>query len=181
MNRQVGSEILYGTALIVRDQGPISRAAIARTLNNSPSTIGRAVDYLLNQGLLIEVGQSSSTGAGRPPILIQFNPEIGGVIAVDLRLTEAHAAITNLAGDIQDRAIRDISIENEEKSVSDLIALIRELVDKSDSLPIEAIVIGAPSLVDAERGVLEWAPSLGWENLPLKRILEKRFHKYTVR
>lgn len=180
MNRQVGSEILYGTALIVRDQGPISRAAIARTLNNSPSTIGRAVDYLLNQGLLIEVGQSSSTGAGRPPILIQFNPEIGGVIAVDLRLTEAHAAITNLAGDIQDRAIRDISIENEEKSVSDLIALIRELVDKSDSLPIEAIVIGAPSLVDAERGVLEWAPSLGWENIPLKRILEKRFHIPTL-
>lgn len=180
MNYQVGSETLYATAKIVRDYGPTSRAAIARALTISPSTIGRSVDYLLSQGLLIEVGQSTSVGAGRPSIMLRFNSEIGGVITVDLRLTEAHAAITNLAGDIQNRAIREISIKNEEKSVSDLIALIQELADSSDSPPIEAIVIGAPSLVDSERGVLEWAPSLGWRNIPLKQILEERFRIPTL-
>ena len=111
MSKQVGSEILYATAQIVRDQGPISRAAIARILSISPSTIGRSVDYLLKQGLLVEGGQSTSVGAGRPSIQLQFNPEVGGVITVDLRLTEAHAAITNLAGVIRDRSIRDISVE----------------------------------------------------------------------
>ena len=37
------------------------------------------------------------------------------------------------------------------------------------------IVVGAPSIVDSASGIIEWAPSLGWENVALQAILENEF------
>lgn len=172
----MGNDLHYAIAQTVRDQGPVSRAQIARALGVSPSTIGRSVDYLLEQHILEEVGTSATTRAGRPSILLCFKPDTGSVITVDLRLTEGHAALTNFAGDILSRAVRDIAVEGVPESIAELAGLIQELVDAADpARPLRAIVVGAPSLVDARDGVIEWAPSLGWKDVPLQQILEERF------
>jgi glucokinase len=41
-------------------------------------------------------------------------------------------------------------------------------------------VIGAPSIVDVDSGIIEWAPSLGWNRLALRNILEQEFHLPTL-
>ncbi len=165
----------------LRDRGPISRAKIARILNMSPSTVGRVVDQLIKDNVLKEIGVRADHGAGRPSRLLQFNPDIGSVLTVDLRLTDAYAALTNLCGDLLDTKIRKLSIDNEQQSLNDLMGLIREFISNSNEFPpIEVIVIGAPSIVDVQTGVIEWAPSLGWRNIPIRQLLEDKFQITTL-
>jgi glucokinase len=52
---------------------------------------------------------------------------------------------------------------------------VREAVDECDlkMSEVRGVGIGAPGAVDAERGIVIFGPNLGWENVPLKKELEK--------
>jgi predicted NBD/HSP70 family sugar kinase len=163
-------------ASLIRDRGAISRAEIARVLDMSPSTVGRLVDWMIETGLLRETGQRVGSSAGRPGILLEFNGEISSVLTVDLRLTEAYAVITDLCGNPLIKCFCSLTIGDTKRSVDELIAIINDLIQASTRLPpLNAIIIGAPSIVNVETGVIEWAPSLGWSNLVLKELLEQKF------
>lgn len=142
----------------------------------SPATVGRIVDSLIKIGILKEVGHRLRNGSGRPSILLELNPAISSVLTIDLRLTEAYAAITDLAGNIILRSTYTLTVSDMQKSLSELTSLIEEMLHTSTGLPpVEVIVIGAPSIVNVESGIIEWAPSLGWHDLPIKRVLEDAF------
>ena len=53
---------------------------------------------------------------------------------------------------------------------------IQEAVDECDLnfKAVRAVGIGAPGAVDSETGKVIFAPNLGWEDVPLKKILEKQ-------
>jgi glucokinase len=174
---QASRSICFDIARMVRDHEPMSRAAVAHLLNRSPATVGRAVDYLLAKNALCEIGKKPKPGVGRPGRLLQFNPRINSVLTVDLRLTEAYAAVTDLDGTILATAMQRLALGDPEKSLQDLISLIHTLLGSSDQLPpLAGLVIGAPSIVDVGEGVIEWAPSLDWENVALKQRLQDEFH-----
>lgn len=98
------------------------------------------------------------------------------VLTVDLRSTEVYAAVTDLAGNILTTAVRNFDSGDTAKSIQDLIELIRNLCQTAVNLPpIAVLVIGAPSIVNAGGGIIEWAPSLNWTDVPLKKILEEEF------
>ncbi len=68
-------------------------------------------------------------------------------------------------------------LQNSQQSIPVLIEFIHETVRQGAHLPaIQALVIGAPSIVNAEQGVIEWAPILNWRDVPLKEILECEFN-----
>ncbi len=46
-----------------------------------------------------------------------------------------------------------------------------------DPKGLQGIGMGCPGLVNPERGVLLFAPNMGWRNMPLRRILETEFKK----
>jgi glucokinase len=174
----LSKDAFLSIAQIVRDRSMISRAEIARSLKMSPSTVGRVVDNLISKELIKEMGQRYGNGVGRPSTLLQLNSYFSSVLTVDLRLTEAYAAITDLSGEVIARQTRPLSVRKPQQSIRDLICLIDQLLASSTGIPpVETIVIGAPSIVDTQEGIIEWAPSLEWSNLPLKQILEARFHR----
>ncbi|MCX6026821.1 MAG: ROK family protein [Chloroflexi bacterium] len=57
-----------------------------------------------------------------------------------------------------------------------LLDLLHDLLqDGRESPPLHAIVVGAPSIVDSSTGEVDWAPSLGWRNLPLGTVIREEF------
>lgn len=66
------------------------------------------------------------------------------------------------------------------RSVDEVIDRIARCVNEAmdecdlDSKLIHAVGIGAPGAVDTEEGVVINGPNLGWQNVPLKKELEKR-------
>jgi predicted NBD/HSP70 family sugar kinase len=163
-------------AQVIRNHTAISRADVARLLDMSPATTGRMVDQLIAQDVVKETGQTQGNRSGRPSIALEFNLQFGSIITVDLRLTKAYGALTDMAGNILIREVKQLTVGNPEQSVAELKSLLRSFLDlQINAPPLKAIAIGAPSLVDINTGTLEWAPSLDWENLPLGQILHEEF------
>lgn len=179
----------FRVAQAVRDHETASRAEIARYLDVSPATVGRVADRLLSAGVLREIGPrpakaaAAATGAaattgvaGRPSKLLQFNPYIGSVLTIDLRETDVRAAITDFDGRVLVRLARPLTGGDTARSLAELLDLVRDLLAAPRSGPaVTSIVVGAPSIVDAEMGVVEWAPSLGWRGVALQQLLAGEF------
>ena len=166
----------FRVAQVVRDREISSRSEIARDLDMSPATVGRVTDRLLAADVLQEIGQQPANGAGRPSTLLQFNASIGSVLTVDLRKTNASAAMTDLGGNILARLERPLTGGNTERSLAELLDLIRGLLSAPSPHPcVAGIVVGAPSIVDSETGIVEWAPSLGWRSVGLRQLLAHEF------
>ena len=172
------SKITYhDIARVVRDLKSPSRAAVASYLGRSPATIGRAIDQLISKKVIYEIGEKRDGSKGRPSKLLKFNPTLYSVLTVDLRLTEAYAAVTDLSGNILATSSKSLAQIDPMMSIQELIELIHNLLGQATNLPpVAVLVIGAPSSVNEEEGVIEWAPSLNWKDVQLKKILEEEFH-----
>lgn len=156
---------------LVREEGPISRSEIARRLHLSASTVTRIVNALMAENLLLESEEGSSSG-GRRPILLTLNHRSSLIVGVYVGQTMV-GALADLQGTILER--RSVSSLPGEGGVAQLEALIGELLEVADDLGIRVrgVGVGAPSVTDFARGVVRWAPALGWRDLPLGERLEE--------
>lgn len=170
-------QVDYDIASMVREHAPVSRAEIASYLHRNPTTVGRVVDQLIAENIVCEIGEKKREGLGRPSRLLVLNTEIYSVLTVDLSSLDVYAAITDLSGTVHATARHTLPPKDSQHSIPVLIEFIHEIVHQGAHLPtIQALVIGAPSIVNAEQGVIEWAPILNWRDVPLKQILECEFN-----
>ena len=164
---------------LIREASPISRSQIAKDLNMSLPTVMRIVDELMEEELVRSAGAGVSTG-GRPSSLIEFNGESHAVIGVDLGGTKMYGMVADLAGNIQYKLFRTHE-ENREIAdgdyVAGLINFIHQLLDapRPEGQKIRGIGVGAPAITLVPEGIVTWAPSLGWRDLPLREILTEKF------
>jgi len=161
----------------IRQNSPIARSAIARRLDTSLPTVMRIVDDLIAEDLVRLQGTSESTG-GRPRVLLEFNSNAYAVVGVDLGGTKMFGTVADLSGTVQ----HEIHMPHDSDGPSDPLERLCELIEKLLDAPrppgqrIRGVGIGAPGITLSQEGVVIWAPSLGWRNLPLKQILTERFH-----
>jgi hypothetical protein len=97
-----GSFFFRRARVSVCRSGPMSRAKLRSTLGVSLSTITAAVQDVIEKGVRAEAGHAATTG-GRPPVLLDIAPDLGGVLAVDsgrshLRFGAADVATSVLEG-----------------------------------------------------------------------------------
>jgi len=88
---------------LIRQDGPISRADLARRSNLSRSTVSNIIAPLLAAQIVREVGAGDSHG-GRRPIMIGFNYQSGFVLGIELGATALTVLLTDLAANILRRA-----------------------------------------------------------------------------
>ena len=162
---------------LLREQGPLSRAKIARVLSLSPATVTRIVSELMEENLVLEIGTDDSTG-GRRPTLLEFNYAANAIIGVDMGGTHIVGALADLGGNILQKAsLPSSSGEGQKDGLEQLIKVIQHLLSnpRLEDQELRGIGIGAPSITLHQEGIVVWAASLGWKDLPLKKILEDRF------
>ncbi len=156
---------------LLREEGPFARVDIARHLQLSPPTITRITANLIESGLVLEQEAGSSTG-GRPPTLLEFNASAGSVIGVYIG-QQMTGALADLGGQVLARRSKE-SVPGD-AGVRCLTRLITDLMEEAEAqgLRVRGVAVGAPSIVHFPAGIVVWSPTLGWQNLPLKDILEQ--------
>jgi glucokinase len=159
----------------IRSFGPISRVEISRNLSMSMPTVMRLVDGLISEDLVRALAGKTPSG-GRPRTLLEFNGESYCVIGIDLGGTKMFGTVADLNGKIQIEKYIPWK-DTDKDSLICLNELLVELINspKTKGQRIRGIGIGAPGVTRNTEGIVEWAPSLGWRNLPLKQILENRY------
>lgn len=95
-------------------------------------------------------------------------------IAIDIGGTRLRAAVYPAEGLTADEVTRIHTQGDGEKPLERLIELIEDVWPKHT--PVQAIGVAVPGPTDPFTGRVIDAPNIpGWENLPLKQILEERF------
>jgi glucokinase-like ROK family protein len=163
----------------IRERGTISRVEIARSLHLNPSTISRLVDELMVLGLVVEGterGRSTPRG-GRRSISLELNPSGGYLVGVDLGGTSMVGGLADLSSEIIARSCtpsKSVAGEDGRESLQKLIELTQELIRSCpDPSRVWGVGVGAPAMTLSDKGIVTWAPALGWRDLPLKQIMEE--------
>ena len=77
--------------------GEYSIAALSEQINSSVPTVTKLIGELMEEGFMIELGKSGTSG-GRRPSIYGLNPEAGYFIGLDVRHTHASIAVTDFKG-----------------------------------------------------------------------------------
>jgi N-acetylglucosamine repressor len=158
----------------IYERQEISRADVARETRLTPTTVSDVVSELMDQGLVVEIGYGPSEG-GKPPILLSVDGDARHLIGIDLASDEFCGAVVNLRGAIGHRASVALDGQDGEAALALVYDLVDELIAATGS-PLLGIGIGTPGLMDPHDGIVRRAVNLNWQDLPLRRLLQERYH-----
>lgn len=170
--KQMNKRLILQT---IRRRQPVSRSEIAEVTAISRTTVSQLTDELLREGWIREVGQGiSGTKGGRKPITLSINDDAAWVVGVDIGGCITTIALINLSGQIK----RITTFPSNRTSMLDaLIEQLERFLSRVDpGVRIIGMGIGAPGITRSSDGLILSAPALDWTNVPLKRLLEERFH-----
>lgn len=146
----------------IRQENSVSRAAIARGLQMSRSTVSLIVDQLLSEGFVQEVGTGeSSTQGGRRPVQLQFVPQAKYAFGIDIGGTKTLFLLTDLDGNYVAR--RKVPSSSGDIYPLEHIANEAQRFLTDIGIDAERIVgtgIGISSTVDPVTGIVQQPPGL---------------------
>ncbi len=169
----------------IKNEGPISRAELAKRYKISKAAVSEITAHLLEQNYIHEIGMGDSTSVGgRKPILLEFNPEAGYAIGVEIKRNHAVIAISNLNARIHKKETIQFPKGRQLNRVLPEIFRIIESFQKKGwaktSRPI-GIGVAIPGLINYNTGSIQETDSLtGWKGFPLRREFENRFGIETI-
>src|SRR5215216_8106473 len=162
----------------LRQNAPISRAALAEITGLNRATITRLVRELMEHGFVRETG-FQSLRAGRPSILLQLDPDAGCIIGAEIEVKFGSIILTDLAARVLWLQEVDFGDNDEPDAVFNTTAqLVRRALAQAGETNRHILGLGMslPGLVDVSSGVLLFAPNMRWSDVPVKQWLEKEFN-----
>ncbi|WP_343009524.1 ROK family transcriptional regulator [Clostridium celatum] len=164
---------------VIRDNGNLSRADIAKLTGLTPASVTNITKFLLEDKYLIESKIGESSG-GRPPIILEINPNARYIIGVSIGIGNIEVVITNLNAEVVFRKAIEVQEEryNKELIFNELIKLINEVVKESEIENTEILGIGIAlhGIVNVKEGISKYSPYYAWENVDIKGILEEKLN-----
>jgi predicted NBD/HSP70 family sugar kinase len=153
-NRSLVLQTLYRS-------GILSRADLARSTGLTRVTISDLVADLMDENLVVEVGQRDGSRPGKPATMLDINRGGFQIIGIDLSdYAVFRGAVLSLDGVVLRRAEVPLDGATGTEATAKVVTLAAELVAAA-SLPLLGIGVGSPGVVDLAGTVLK-APNLGW-------------------
>src|SRR5699024_2331606 len=166
----------------LRRHGPMTLQQLRTVTGLSSATVTRLVDRLRQDGVVVNQGVDRSTG-GRPPQLVAFNPRRYSVVGLDVGGRTIEGAVVDLEGRILHQYVVPTHAEQPSGHGDDALEVFDRIAATADVLikhatrlkcPARAIGVGGPGAVRSDSDVVQFAPSLGWWDMPLRSMLAER-------
>ena len=160
---------------LVKKETSISRSDITKKTRLTPPTVSKILDELSEKYQLIEFIGTGNSNGGRPPAVVRFKNKGNYIIGIDLGATNIRGSLVDLNG----KPVGFIQIPTEinkgfDQIINKMIKIIKNFTDNKDSEDkIWGIGIGVAGLVNRKTGMIESSPIFGWENVDLKKELDK--------
>ncbi|WP_438754147.1 ROK family transcriptional regulator [Pararhizobium sp. O133] len=141
--------------------GPISRASIAKQTGLSKQTISEIVRQLEEDEWVRETGRTSGH-VGRSAVTYELVPDAAYIAAVDLGGTKIHLALTDLACQVFTEEVASTDRRGGQFVVDQIAALCRQAARHLGIAQerIRIAVIGAPGAPDITTGRILMAPNI---------------------
>ncbi len=161
----------------LRLYAPLSRADLAKRIGLNRSTMSSIVAQLLQEKLIIET-ELRADKIGRPGLLLELNPQGGGMVGVEMGVDFIHVILMDFVAHIEwRRRILIAAGEPQETYTHIAEEMIRQALQQAEQmpLPIKGIGLALPGMVDAAHGELRYAPNLRWHDVPFGSRWSQRF------
>ena len=154
--------------------GQLSRADLGRQTGLSRVAISGVANSMLDEGLICESGfDVNASGKGKRGTLLSIDTSRLHIISVDLSQEHlVQGAVTDLLGTPQQRMEMALGPDND-INADMIVQLVDKLRTDIDADTIIGIGIAATGVV--EDGVIRESTVLGWRDLDLRGMLERRF------
>ena len=165
----------------IRRHGPIARYEVAKLTGLTPPTVTVIVNELLREGVVKEIGFGESTG-GRRPVMLTLNPRAGYVLAIRLQRGQAMTALLDLGAGILASQILRLDSHLPGEVVETVGGSCGQLLEAT-GIRIEDVFwcgIASPGLIDPSHGVVARSSNLGWENVPLGKMVSNKLRGIPV-
>jgi glucokinase len=150
----------------VRDRAETTRPEIEQALGLSAASVSRIVRRLA-QADLVSVAKGSGALPGRPRAHVRFNARAGAVVAIDLGGTKCHGALADLGGAVLAEDIRPtMDSGSPYQTLITSLGVLRTEADRRE-LPLLAVAVGVPAVVEPETGLATQAPNVHWEGFEI--------------
>jgi predicted NBD/HSP70 family sugar kinase len=152
--------------------GPLSRADVAVRTGLSAAAVTKAMKPLADAGYLVEVEEPAadqgSRRVGRPATPVRVHAERCYFAGVKVTGDELIGVVTDLQATVcavRHRSLRSRAVED---VVTELAALVADLLDESDSYRASfgGLGVSVGGDVDPESGMVRYSPFLGWRQVP---------------
>ena len=154
--------------------GPLSRQHLSQLTGLSPATVSNVVGALVEEGLVVEAGSVDSDG-GRPRVLLRVDPGYGTVIGVDVGETRVRVELFDLMMSALATVDHPLEPGRPDPAIvaGHIIAGVREVTEQA-GVALESVLgvgIGVSGVVEQGPEARVHAQSLGWEDVPLERLV----------
>lgn len=153
--------------------GALTKADIARETRLSVATASRLAETLLEDGFLLDAGESTDTG-GRPSRLLRFNHRVAVTLTLDVRGPATDIALVDLGGEVCSLETVPGSPDPQARIQQTLSLAARGLgLAQQRGLRCVAVGVSVPGPVDSD-GTVAFAPALSWRRVSLGSMLAQR-------
>lgn len=156
----------------------ISRADLADQMGLTRAAVTLIVNDLIENGVILEA-ESRSIPNGRPPVVLEINPNRGLVAAVDMGATHVNIAIADFSAKILAEKSLPLDIkQGPQICLAEVSRILHELLNQhsTDISQIMAVGIGVPGPVLTEEGIVVLPPIMpGWDGFPIRDTLQKEW------
>lgn len=169
------SEGEYTIAVLkaIENRAAESRASLARHLGLSRTTASTIVSRLIALNLLKEKNPLRE-GRGRPGILLDLDDSTWRAVGAVFHSGTWSFVETDLKGSILRTMSAKVDNGDPVSFLRGLVEGLAEFKEKVGGELLPAFGIGAPGLVDCDRGLIIQADDLGWKNVLVSEYVEKK-------
>ncbi|WP_299546890.1 ROK family transcriptional regulator, partial [Seonamhaeicola sp.] len=152
---------------LIRDEGRISRAEIAKRTGLSAPTVTRISDDLMVKEKLVTMEGKGTSSGGRRPKMLRFNSRENFVIGIELGDGYIRGALSDLDG----KFIVELQVPIASKGGRGVMAQIGDIVDTLISRGVDkgakvlGIGLAVAGSVNRRTGIIERAPVFNWKNV----------------
>lgn len=166
---------LAQSILNVRSQRATSRRTLANLMKLSPTTAGLYVDQLIESGHLRESGLEQGL-TGRPKRTLSTVAEAGWFAGIEFNAERVQGVKVDFSGRLIGSELRPLPEDaNAQKVMTEVKNVITTMINGTSS-PLLGIGLGAPGVVDPQRGVgVYYAFLPDWKEVSVAAQLNNRF------
>jgi predicted NBD/HSP70 family sugar kinase len=156
---------------MIRDRQPVSRTDLARETGLRAGTVSVVVNRLIKAGFIYEAEEAPSKG-GRRAVYLQVNAKKAYAIAIGIGVTQTVFAVSDFNGRVLSQRTLPTGRLPEE-FLKELTGQIKDHVrSQYHNIRFVAVGVSVPGLLERTEGRLVFSPNLGWNDVPLRSLLE---------
>ena len=162
----------------IRKQGPISRIELTEITGCSAGTVSNHVRTLIKKGFVIESKKGISSG-GRKPIQLMINPNKAYIFSIEIEVNQIKIVMFDLEIKVITKSIIPITYKDDYKKTLEQVFFEMDKMREEKNLKLDNLLgigVAVPGLIDKEKGILEFAPNLGWKNVYVSKIFKDKFN-----